>query len=479
MKKTNRSISAILGFFILFFPLLISSPVHVSASNDFADIAMSCYTFTPGVSNSQRLDVSGGNFSNGTNVQTWSANGTISQMFYVVPERSGWYRICNIISQKVIDVAGGDMRSGTNVQIYDWNGTDAQLWRFRDAGNGYYYIENKSGFFLDVGGGGTTDGTNVQIYEGNRTSAQKWKLEPCEGIYTFISGLSSSKCMDVFNGSFDNGSNIHLWSTNNTAAQRFLVKKESSGWYSILNIASGKAIDVCSAKVGSGVNVQLYDYNKTDAQLWKFYSAGNGYYYIQNKLGYYLDVNTGNTADGTNIQVYDGNGTAAQKWKLCAADLTENMFTTLMVDLYEKGLTYQNDPLGKLIFYFQNFRTGSIYDIKNANVWNNLFPEIEYPGFQGVILYDNIFMTPEQLGNYIYGFSGRLLGFSDRTIYQGGGYAASGKTYLSDPSNYYGDSAIDHEYIRRGIERTGKNGTIDVDISRYKNVLDVASKILS
>ena len=143
MKQNRQGRYIICVVLILIIPLISKFPsVHVSAASDSINIAMSCYSFSPEVNSSQRLDVSGGQFKNGTNLQTWVNNGTISQMFYVAPVSAGWYKICNIISQKAVDVTGGDMRNGTNVQIYEWNGTDAQLWRFQDAGNGYYYIQN-------------------------------------------------------------------------------------------------------------------------------------------------------------------------------------------------------------------------------------------------------------------------------------------------------------------------------------------------
>ncbi len=301
-----------------------------------------------------------------------------------------------------------------------------------------------------------------------------------DGCYTLTSGLSNSKCLDVSGARIDNGTNIQVWSANDSVAQMFYITRESSGWYSIRNIESRKAVDVAGGVSESGVNVQLYDWNGTDAQLWQFYDAGNGYYYIKNKLGYYLDVCGGQTGDGTNVQVYKGNATNAQMWKLELADLTPSLLKTILVNFQTDSVLFDGQhPISRLDFYYKNFNHKAKYDIKRKDCWNNLFTDVAYPGFKGVILFNEWIITPEQLGNILYGLAGRLLGFSDKTIYQGGGFAASGSKYLDDASKYYGDSAIDHEFISIGIGLSSKDPTIDLDLGEVPSwVLDLAKSIL-
>lgn len=474
MKKFKKILS--LGLATILCVLLVPTAFAETRPINIAD---GCYILTSGLDSSKCLDVSGAGISNGTNIQIWSDNDSFAQMFYITKVNSNWYSIRNIESRKAIDVAGGKQGSGVNVQLYDWNGTDAQLWQFYDAGDGYYHIKNKLGYYLDVSGGRTSNGTNVQVYQSNGTEAQKWKFNLAQGIYKFTTKLNSAKCLDVSGAGTANGTNIQIWSANETSAQFFYITKLSSGWYSIRNIASQKAIDVTGGKPGSGVNVQLYDWNGTDAQLWQFYDVGDGYYYIKNKLGYYLDVSGGQTSDGTNVQVYQSNGTKAQMWKIELADLTKTFFATLLVNLQLDGVFFYENPLDKLALYFKQFNHGAKYDIKRESSWNNLFADVAYPGFNGVFLFDKRILTPEQLGNIIYGLTGRLLGFSDKTIYQGGGYAASGTKYLHDASRYYGDSAVDHEFISIGIGMSSKIPTIDLDLSEIPSwILKLAKYIL-
>ncbi|MBR4027041.1 MAG: RICIN domain-containing protein [Lachnospiraceae bacterium] len=475
--KNVRKIMSIILVVIFLFEVIISS-ISVFAA-ERVNITEGCYIFASGLNNSKCLDVSGMGVDNGTNLQIWSSNKTDAQMFYVteVNGNSGWYSIQNIYSRKALDVTEGISRSGINVQLYEWNGSDAQLWQFYNAGNGYYYIKNKLGYYLDVSGGFTADGTNVQVHEWNGTNAQKWKIVPSQGIYSLISGVSNSKCLDISGMSMDNGTNIQIWSVNNTGAQMFYINQESSGWYSIRTIASKseKVIDVTGGVKGSGVNVQLHDWNGSDAQLWQFYDAGNGYYYIKNKLGYYLDVSGGFSKEGTNVQVHEWNGTKAQMWKLQLVDLTETIMESVLISLYKDGVFYKEDPLDKLLYYYENFNHGAKYDVKVRKCWDNLFKSITYPGSKdgsnGVILYDGQVVTPEHMGNIIYGFTGNTLGFCDKLIYQGGGYAANGANDLNNPLKYYGDSEIDHKFISIGIKKLGKTPTIDLDLSQVPSMI--------
>ena len=458
---------------------MFSAPSALAEGGRVVSVVDGYYTIASGINTSKMLDVSGAGIGNGTNIQIWSANNTFAQRFYIEKVTSDWYSIRNIESRKAVDVTGGSRGNEVNVQLYDWNGTDAQLWQFQYADNGFFYIKNRLGYYLDAWNNRNADGTNVQTYQFNGGNNQKWKLSPAEGIYTITSRLSNSKRLDVSGAGTANGTNIHLWSSNNTVAQLFCLKRVSGEWFSILNVASRKAVDVRGGKKGNEVNVQLYDWNKTDAQLWRFESAGNGYYYVRNRLGYYLDVWNNQTSDGTNVQTYQYNGGMNQMWRLDVADLTQRVSDDLLVTLYEDGVFTEESGLIKLMMYYTEYNHNRKYDIKREARWNELFTDFMWPGTLGVIKIQNQYITPEQLGNIIYGLSGRVMGFSDRTIYQGGGYAASGSKYLNDPSRFYGDSQMDHEFISIGINMGRYPGTIDIDLGSVPGwVLDAAKGLL-
>ena len=443
-----------------------------------------CYTFVSALSDEKCLDVSGASRANGANIQLWEDNNSIAQKFYITREYDNWYSIRNLGSYKALDVVGGVSGNGVNVQQYDWNGTYAQLWRFIDAGNGYYYIQNRLGYVLDVDGYQTSNGVNIQVWESHGGNNQRWRLKPCEsrGFLTLTSELSGSMRLDVSGAGTSNGTNIQLWSSNNSYAQIFCIERVDPDWICIRSAVSGKVLDVAGGVSASGVNVQLYAWNGSDAQRWKLYNAGNGYCYIYNKLGYYLDVCGGNISEGTNVWVYQLNYTGSQKWRIEEADLRPMIMGYIFNSQMKDGIMNLSQPLPKLVYYYQNFNHGAKYDIKRKSCWNNMFTnksilmDIPYPGFDDTILFNGERVTPEALGNIIYGFTGNYLHLGDRIIFQGGGLAAGGN--MND-APLYGDSCKDHEYIEKGIKLCGNTQTLDLDLSEFPSwLINMAKTIL-
>lgn len=62
-------------------------------------------------------------------------------------------------------------------------------------------------------------------------------------------------------------------------------------------------------------------------------------------------------------------------------------------------------------------------------------------------------MAPQLMGNILYGYTGRAIGFSAVTLYWGGGVANKHSIIhpdLTNPDEYYGDSRDDHNKIELG-----------------------------
>ena len=96
------------------------------------------------------------------------------------------------------------------------------------------------------------------------------------------------------------------------------------------------------------------------------------------------------------------------------------------------------------------------WDVKLKEQWEMefgiVFPEetgevwVEFMG-EGYIL------TPEEIGNIMYGFTGSAAWYPPQVLYAGGGVAASGYIgALKSGYPYWGDSPEDHESIEKGIE---------------------------
>ncbi len=79
------------------------------------------------------------------------------------------------------------------------------------------------------------------------------------------------------------------------------------------------------------------------------------------------------------------------------------------------------------------------WDIKREEPWNNTIGKDTYPGWGVKVVYDDYIMTPEELGNYTYGYIGAALGLTKTELYGGSWYAAGFPTSGADWDNEYND----------------------------------------
>ena len=84
--------------------------------------------------------------------------------------------------------------------------------------------------------------------------------------------------------------------------------------------------------------------------------------------------------------------------------------------------------------------------IKEPNVWKKTIGT-EFPGAKKQVLYHSMFMTPEDLGNYIYGYHGTAYGFSEWILLFGSEFAARFPSSKSAREN----EDYDQIWIERGI----------------------------
>ena len=264
------------------------------------------------------LDISGGAYGDGGNLQQYNANGTLAQTFFLsYSASSGYYTIYAANSGKVLDVANGSDSNSANVWQYGSNGTAAQKWTLVKNSDGTFsFFSAVGGKALDVANGSKSSGANVQVFQGNGTAAQRWILTQVErwlpeGTYTITSALNYGNVLDVSNGGVSAGSNVQVWSGNATNAQRYYLAPVSGGYYTLQNTVSGKF--VAPTKTASGANVVL----SSSMYLWKPVLSTNGVVFrSKENNSIVLDVSGGSTRSGANLQAYSYNGTNAQKFVL-------------------------------------------------------------------------------------------------------------------------------------------------------------------
>ena len=149
-----------------------------------APIEDGTYTINSILGKNLSLDVTGRSTQDGANTQLYTTNGTPAQSFtFERNADTGFYTIYTGTvegeGRKVLDVAGAGLVAGTNVNQWTANGTIAQQWLVIDNEDGTYSIASRcNGLYLDISGAGTANGTNVQIWDNNGTNAQKFNLTP-------------------------------------------------------------------------------------------------------------------------------------------------------------------------------------------------------------------------------------------------------------------------------------------------------------
>ena len=98
-----------------------------------------------------------------------------SQKWYFEEVESGYYKITNKNSGKVLDVQNMSTTSGTACIQYDYNGGWNQMWKIIATEDGKYKIQNRlSGLYLGIQNSSGSDGAVcVQMSDDNSNNV-KW-----------------------------------------------------------------------------------------------------------------------------------------------------------------------------------------------------------------------------------------------------------------------------------------------------------------
>lgn len=343
------------------FSFIATNPASVDPCDDILKDKGWC-VISPSANGAVALDVAGGSLKNGGNVQTYSCNGTLSQLFKA-EYRDGYYVLRNAGSGKVLDVAAGDVVPGTNVQQWDESPNDNQLFSVVVNEDGSYSFINKatglmlavsgsnlvaaivgdsvqtsfvfaeqedllseglyeiypsanSSYVLDVASASADSGANVQLYSNNGSFAQKWLLKKVDGAkntYTFESVCSTNRLAV-------SGTNVCTMAPADVKAQQWVARIDSNGIEFVSADDQDLSLDVKGGNFASSSNVQVYTSNDSAAQRFRLRSTSadvaSGTYFIRmaSRANSVLDVSGGSSADGANVQIWQNNDTGAQKW---------------------------------------------------------------------------------------------------------------------------------------------------------------------
>ena len=137
----------------------------------------------------------------------------------------GYYTIKTILdSNKVIDVKGASILDGANVQLYTSNNTLAQVFKIKYISDGLYYIYSS----LNPRRALTNMNNDVKLKKFTGNNNQKWYLSILENENVSFVSYLDDKYIDVAGAKTSNGTNIQVYASNNTDAQKFILNNYGS-----------------------------------------------------------------------------------------------------------------------------------------------------------------------------------------------------------------------------------------------------------
>ncbi|MBN6113304.1 ricin-type beta-trefoil lectin domain protein [Xanthomonas bonasiae] len=237
------------------------------------------------------LDAVGGGTINGTEIQQFSCNENVQQMWTVMPG-SGYIR--SVPSGLVLDVKDLGSSNGNTLQLWSGLGGANQQWRFTNTA-----IVGIGGKVLDAVGQSSSNGTKLQIYSSLSNAGQIWNYDPISGQIQGIGG----KCLDVEGGSTADGTLVQLWDCSGAPQQRWEVGERGSLRY------AGKCLESANGSAQDGNPVRLWTCNGGAHQSWRFLGE------IRNVGSNRCLADPGRgTTDGARTYIWDCSGDVNQKW---------------------------------------------------------------------------------------------------------------------------------------------------------------------
>lgn len=168
-----------------------------------------------GVDSSKSLDINGGKSDDGTNIKIYSLNNSKAQKYSIEPTTLSKYNKAydnakyiiksNINKKMVVDVSGGYKDNNTNIQIYSLNSSIAQIWSLNYIGDGEYIIRSNINPNLVL----SVVNNNVVSSKYTGSNTQKWYFDK-SGDITNIINMSNGKYLYINSSNPVNKTNISL-----------------------------------------------------------------------------------------------------------------------------------------------------------------------------------------------------------------------------------------------------------------------------
>ena len=98
------------------------------------------------------------------------------QIWHFLRQSNGTYKIVNEYNSNCLEAVNFGNTAGTNIATYTDNGTTAQRWFIYKNGNGYNLSPSYSNLVMDANGGSDAAGTNIQLWPVNNADSQRYSI---------------------------------------------------------------------------------------------------------------------------------------------------------------------------------------------------------------------------------------------------------------------------------------------------------------
>lgn len=136
------------------------------------------------------------------------------------------YRIQAKNSNKVLDVVNCGKANGTNIQQWPWLNNNCQRFTIEQVGDntGYFKIRNvATKKLVEVGGLSRANAGNVQIWQDDNLPQQHWAITPLDNGTYMLTNRLSGKAMNVAGASTADGANIEQWDYSAAPQSQFFI----------------------------------------------------------------------------------------------------------------------------------------------------------------------------------------------------------------------------------------------------------------
>ncbi|MFF4259749.1 RICIN domain-containing protein [Streptomyces sp. NPDC001663] len=235
------------------------------------------------------------------------------------------YTMSNANSHLMLTIVGGSTTNGVGATQQNADNATDQQWKFVQQTSGYFKIFNvASGKVLGVQNQSTANGAKVLQWDDNNTLDHEWAIAPNPAGGFTATNRISSKFLEIPSASTTVGTAAGQWSDTGCACQRWNLTQIalptlSTGQYRLVNKNSGKFLEIPGASTTVGKQAGQWVNTANNCQLWTFQSVSGGAWTVKNvNSGLFLD-NNGSTSAGAAVVQNSSSGASSQKWTLTDA----------------------------------------------------------------------------------------------------------------------------------------------------------------